>query len=384
MNSPFKYGMIAEGSTFAERQDDVSRLYSNLSNKTNTVVIAPRKWGKSSLVKQVVQQLSTYSFYRFCFLDLLKVRNADEFYQHFANEVIKCITPNMDERIRLARDFLKGFSPRLGLNFESSDFNLQFDYKTEFSQSVLGMANDIASKKGLVIYVFIDNFQALEHFDKSADFINKLSSAWENQPNVVFCIYGSKRSYLDKLFSKSESPMYKFCSVFYLEKMPINSLATYISQRFRETNKSIANNLCNRIVTLMDRHPLYVQQLAHIVWERTTGTVEESTIEKATEELIDRNLLLFQRDFENLSNIQINFLKALTDGIQENFTSGKVIREYHLNSSPATLRAIEALEKKEIIERYNNRFEFIDPAFKLWLKKIGLSKADANKQAVPQ
>jgi AAA+ ATPase superfamily predicted ATPase len=374
MNSPFNYGKIAEGSAFCSRHDDVSRLHSNLANKTNTAIVAPRKWGKSSLVKQVVQQLSTYSFYRFCFIDLFKVRNEEEFYQHLANEVIKSITPNMEKRIRLAKDFLTDLSPKLGLSIGHDDLNLQFDYAQEFSANVLQLGNDIGSKEGLVIYLFIDNFQNIEHFDQSESFLRKLASAWQGQPNMVFCLYGSKKKYLEKLFTDSQSPFYKFCTPFFLEKMTIHELSSYVCSRFRETNKSIPLNLANRIVTLMDRHPFYVQQLAHIVWERTSGTVNDKAIDEAASDLVGRNLLLFQRDFENLSNIQVNFLKAIIDGVQEGFTSGKVIREYRLNSSPATLRAIEALEKKEILERYNSRFEFIDPAFKLWLKHIGLSR----------
>ena len=381
MNSPFRYGVVAEGNAFADRHEDTNRLYSTLANKTNTAIIAPRKWGKSSLVKQVVKRLSTYSFYRFCFLDLLKMRNEEEFYQHLANEVIKCITPGMEDRIRLARDFLTDLSPKLGLSFRQDDLNLEFDYAGEFSERVLQLPNQIASKKGLVVYVFIDNFQNMEHFEDADNLLHKIATNWSNQPNAVYCVYGSKKKYLEKLFTGSKSPLYKFCTPFFLEKMTIHELSSYVCQRFRDSNKSIPLNIANRIVTLMDRHPFYVQQLAHIVWENTTGTVNEAAVEAAADELVSRNVLLFQRDFENLSNIQVNFLKALIDGVQEGFTSGKVIRDYKLSSSPATLRAIEALEKKEIIERYNSRFEFIDPAFKLWLKKIRLTNQVSTQVA---
>ena len=85
--------------------------------------------------------------------------------------------------------------------------------------------------------------------------------------------------------------------------------------------------------------------------------------------MVERNLLLFQKEFDSLSNQQVNFLKALLDN-NIHFTAKDTIAKYKLHSSASVIRSIEGLEKKEIIDRFSGKMEFSDPAFRLWLKEF--------------
>lgn len=85
MNSPFIYGKIASGESFTDRGTEQKRLSDNITCRINSILISPRRWGKSSLVAKVEQSLqNNKSSLRFCFLDLFNVRSEQEFYAHFA------------------------------------------------------------------------------------------------------------------------------------------------------------------------------------------------------------------------------------------------------------------------------------------------------------
>jgi AAA+ ATPase superfamily predicted ATPase len=57
MKKPFVYGELATKDNFIDRQEDRKRLKTFLQNGINVMLISPRRWGKSSLVKVSMDEL---------------------------------------------------------------------------------------------------------------------------------------------------------------------------------------------------------------------------------------------------------------------------------------------------------------------------------------
>ena len=369
MISPFVFGKVVSGKQFANRKGDLFRLNANFRNKMHAVIISPRRWGKSSLLAQAVHELGSSTFYKFCFLDLFKIRSEQEFYRYYVNVAIKCTAKNLDERISFVNEFLLKAQTQLALGITAeNEFDVQFEFKDKFTENVLRISNDLAKKKNITLIVCIDNFQNILNFENNIGLQRKLRSHWENQDKVVFCLYGSRRGQMNEIFTNPDMPFYGFGDLMMLEKISKDELSFYLQHQFTDTGKTISKTFAEKLVDMMDCHPFYVQQLAHIVWTHTDKLVNEEVLEKAEEELMERNLLLFQKEFDSLSNQQVNFLRALLDGESIHFTSKEIISKYKLHSSASVIRSIEGLEKKEIIDRFGGKIEFADPAFKLWLK----------------
>jgi len=55
METAFVYGKIVSNYNFTNREREVKSLLSNFENKTNTILISPRRWGKTSLVSKVAE-----------------------------------------------------------------------------------------------------------------------------------------------------------------------------------------------------------------------------------------------------------------------------------------------------------------------------------------
>ncbi len=369
MESPFVFGKVVINKQFANRKSDLARLSTNFRSKTNTVIISPRRWGKSSLIAQTISELSQMSFYNFCFLDLFKVRNEQDLYRYFVNELIKSTAKNLDERIGYINEFLLKAKTQLALGITAeNEFDVQFEFKQKFTEDVLLIANEIAKKKNVTLVLCIDNFQNILNFQNSIGFQRRLRSLFEHQNRVVLCLYGSRRSQMNEIFTNPDMPFYGFGDILYLDKIPAPEFSAYVQRQFSDTNKTIAKMYSDRLVELMQCHPFYVQQLAHIVWTLTDKLVNDQVLEKAVEELAERNLLLFQKEFDSLSNQQVSLLRAFLEEDQPKFTSKETMHKYNLQSSAGVIRAMEGLEKKEIIDRFNGQVTFSDPAFRLWLR----------------
>ncbi len=103
MESPFVFGQIARDSSFVNRTKELKHLSDNFSSGINTMIISPRRWGKSSLVSKAASQVAkNHKEVRICYLDLFRVQNEEHFYETFAQAVLKASSSRWQEWVSAA------------------------------------------------------------------------------------------------------------------------------------------------------------------------------------------------------------------------------------------------------------------------------------------
>lgn len=341
-NKPFIFGVATSGDNFTDREKETSRLLSNFTHGVNTVLISPRRWGKTSLVKKVCNLAQSHQL-KVVYLDIFSCRTDKEFYNAFASAVLKQTS------------------------------SLEFNQKSNDVDEILQLPEKIAKKKGFSIVICIDEFQQIAEFKDSKSFQKRLRSVWQLQQSVSYCLFGSKKHLMNELFEKKSLPFYKFGDVIYLPKISTEDWIGYICERFECTGKSISKELAERVCLTVDNHSSYVQQLAWLIWIHTQKKATEENFADAYQDLIDQNSPLFEKQTENLSSYQMSFLRALVDGVTSEFTTQEVLQKYQLGSSANVSIIKHALIKKELIEPENKKIYLADPVMKLWLnKELGL------------
>lgn len=119
----------------------------------------------------------------------------------------------------------------------------------------------------------------------------------------------------------------------------------------------------------MENHSSYVQQLSWLVWGRTETKATQQELDLAIQDVINQNQPLFEKQTEDLTSHQLNFLRAITDGVHNAFTVQENIDRYNLNSSSNVNAVKAALTKKELIDTEGNYTYIVDPVMALWLKQ---------------
>ena len=140
---------------------------------------------------------------------------------------------------------------------------------------------------------------------------------------------------------KKSLPFYKFGDAIYLKKIETSYWIEYICSRFKATGKEISSALANMICQKVDNHSSYVQQLAWLVWIHTDGIATEESFDAACEDIIDQNTPLFEKQTENLTTYQMNFLKAVLDGCIASLQDRRLYR----NISLAPLQTLALLKE---------------------------------------
>lgn len=373
MPSPFMFGKIAAGENFIDREDEQKQLSHNIASHINTILISPRRWGKSSLVMRVADALQHRDpKLRFCFLDLFNVRSEDEFYAQLANEVLRVSFSKWEERVESAKRFFKRLTPKFSVGVDPlHDFSVSFDWEElrKSPDEILDLSEKVSTEKKTQVVVCLDEFQNIGYFNDPLGFQKRLRAQWQHHKLATYCLYGSKRHMMTELFEQTSMPLFKFGDILFLDKIREEHWVPYITERFAATGKHINEGLATRITQDMESHPYFVQQLAHAVWIATTRNCTTRDYDAAVDSLLTQHAILFQRQVDALTNKQANFLKALCDDVTQ-FSATETLQKYRLGTSANVNRIKTALVDKEVLDITPQKIEFIDPLFKLWFRTV--------------
>ncbi|WP_270594581.1 MULTISPECIES: AAA family ATPase [Butyricimonas] len=371
LESPFQYGKLAAGSTFVNRVREKQELKSNLYSGINTMLISPRRWGKSSLVKEAMKELvEERPDVRVCFLDVFTVRSEEEFYQLFAKEVIKATSNSWETWISNATEFLKTLSPKISIGVDPmTDFSIGLEYHRvkENERELLELPEKIACSKGIKIIVCIDEFQSLAGLKNYGHLEGEMRSVWQHHQKVSYCLYGSKRHMMIEIFNSSSKPFYRFGQLMFLQKIDETEWIKFIMNSFRRTGKEISTEDAGLIVEKVKSHSWYVQQLSHFVWSATRKAVTVEIVDKAFSQIVNTNLPLYVAECEALSITQLNLLIAIAKG-ESVLTGATTMSKYKLGTPQNVSKNKIVLEQKDILDKTVEGFYFLDPVFEFWFK----------------
>ncbi len=372
IDSPFIYGNTVSSEAFTNRRKEIKKLYNNLIQGINTMIISPRRWGKSSLVEKVVNDINRKNKDRkTVIIDLFSITSEKEFLETFASEIIKVSSNKWEEWIKNSKAFFKQLIPKMSFGVDPySDFSLSFDWEElkSHSDEILNLPEVVAKKKNFQFIICLDEFQNIASYPGFLEFEKKMRAVWQRQKHVTYCLYGSKRHMMTDIFNNPSKPFYRFGDIIILDKISTKDWIRFICNGFSKTGKIIEKTDAEVIPKLMKNHSWYVQQLAHYTLNLTGKNATTSEIKKALVEVINANTPFYQKEIETMSATQLNLLKAVASN-EIQFTSTDVMQKYKLGTPRNVLKNKAVLIKNDIVDNTGGSVSFLDPAFEIWFKK---------------
>lgn len=371
METPFVFGKIATEKNFTDREQETDCLVAHFTSLVNTIIISPRRWGKSSLVSRAAKlAMEQESRLRICHIDLFNVRNEEHFYSLLAQKVIAATSSKWEEAIENTKKFFSRLVPKISLGTApANEITIDFDWEDVKSNpdEILDLAEKIAKEKGLKIVICVDEFQNIAEFDDPDYFQKRLRSHWQLHQYVAYCLYGSKRHMMLEVFTDSSKPFYKFGDLIFLNKIETPCLVSFFNNRFADTGKNITEEASILIAELTDNHPYYAQQLAQLSWLRTKDVCTGKIVREAHAALVEQLSLLFVTITETLTTQQLGYLKALIAD-EKAISSTKTMHRYGISSPTSVARSKAALVKNDILDNKAGEISFQDPIYAYWLK----------------
>lgn len=373
MEKSFVYGIAVTDYNFTGRSAETRRLKANFEAGINSILISPRRWGKTSLVDHVCRQFVDNDIITVR-LDIFGCKTEYDFYNMLAVAVLKQTASKVQLWMDEARDFLARLTPKIGIPIEPTSeisVSLGITPETHTPEEILNLVETIATRKKRHIVVCIDEFQQVGEFDNTKEVQAKLRSVWQHHHYTSYCLYGSKRHMMSKIFLNRSMPFYQFGDLLWLQKIPTNDWMDYIISHFETAGKHISEQMVERICETVDNYPSYVQHLALILLNHLPqgGSVTEDMMPSAISELISTNEALYMQQVEPLSGYQMNLLKAIVSGIHSGYNEKRVRSMFDLGSPSNMVRLRDALIERDLVYSEMQQLHLTDPVFGLWFKK---------------
>ena len=371
MDRAFVYGMSVEGENFTDRVKETKRLKLDFENGINVILVSPRRMGKSSIVKRVKSEMTNPGL-KIVLMDIYDCRSEYDFYNRFASAIIKGTSTKTEQILETIKRFLVRLTPKISFSPEPmSEVSLSLGITPQNYQpeEILQLPEMIAQEQGVHLVVCIDEFQQIGEFSDSLAVQKRLRGVWQHQRNVSYCLFGSKKHLMTSLFQNRKMPFYQFGETMFLDKIPTSDWIAYICSRFVKQGKQISEELAQKICETVENNSSYVQQLAWNVFAETNKEATIEDFENGVQALMAQCSGLFEQQIMGLTSYQLNFIRAICDGVHTDFGSKTILENYNLGTKSNITRIKTTLRDRELIDITQDGVFLEDPVFRMWIKK---------------
>lgn len=371
MDKAFVYGMSVEGENFTDRIKETARLKKDFENGLNVILMSPRRMGKTSLVKKVKSEIKDPKL-KVVLMDIYDCRSEYDFYNRFASSILKQTASKTEQVLENIKKFLVRVSPKISFSTEPlTDFSLSLGITPkEYSpEEILQLPEVLAKEKNIHLIVCIDEFQQIGEFPDSITVQKRMRGVWQHQQNVSYCLFGSKKHLMTKLFQSRRMPFFQFGEVNELKPIPTKDWVTFIQQRFKDKGQSISAALAQKICETVEGYSSYVQQLAWNVMAETDKEATETSLNNGIEALLAQNASFFTEQTRGLSTYQLNFIRAICKGYHSGFTSKTIAEQFPMGTKSNIPRIKASLLDREIIDEDKSGVVLADCVFQRWFMR---------------
>jgi uncharacterized protein len=375
--NPFVYGEIVTAAAFADRDNERERLTEDLAAGQKVFLISPRRYGKSSLIRDVMRTLAGRKFLT---VEVTVAASSSYvgFLESYARALIAADTPTSRLR-RWATDLLHSLRPEVRIEAPPGDrgFSLTFPAVrtprevARLAAEVFALPAKIASARKQRLAIALDEFQSVTTFD-GGSVEHALRAAVQDQRQVGYVFAGSEPSLMERMLT-SKRPFYKAGPVMRLDKIDPAEFAVFIEERLVSTGFTPEDGLGDAIVELAANVPYDVQRLAHETWDDVRAgrrkTVGLDDLHRTLSRLLGEHQMVFEESWQRLTLAQRAALRAVVIENGRELLSADVRARHRLSGTSSVQSALAALRKQDIVQKDGARYVVSDSLYREWVAR---------------
>ncbi len=341
-------------------------------------LISPRRYGKSSLVRQALAALSRKAALTVD-LTVSSYSSYLGFLEGYARALASVETP-WDRARQWLTEVITSTRPEI--RYEPKDtglgrFSVAFPAVTtardvnRLAVEVFALPGRLAEERGRAVVVALDEFQAIDAFN-GGSVEHALRAAAQQQRQVGYVFAGSEPSLMERMIGPRR-PFYKAGPVMRLQKIPPDIFAGFIESRFTQTGIRPEPGLGHAIVDLAGNLPYDVQRLAHETWDdvRAAGQKRANLEDLHTTlaRLLAEQDTMFEAVWQRLTLAQRAALRAavLQDGRE--LLAADTRARHRLGGASSVQASLAALVKQDLLLKEEQHYVVVDSLLREWVAR---------------
>jgi len=377
-DNPFIYGELVGAGAFADREGERKRLTRDLAAGQKVFLISPRRYGKSSLIRDVLRSLARQKILT---VEVTVAASSSYvgFLESYAQALIAADTPASRLR-RWAGELLQVVRPELRFDTDAvgqSRFALAFPSvrttrdTARLATEVFALPGRIAAARKQRLAIALDEFQAIASFN-GGSVEHALRAAVQDQRAVGYVFAGSEPSLMERMLGPRR-PFYKAGPVMRLEKIDEALFADFLDGRFVASGMRPEEGLGAAIVDLAANVPYDVQRLAHETWDdiKAAGrkTVGLADLHATLTRLLGEQHTICEESWLRLTLPQRAVLRALVLEDGRELLSADVRMRHRLPGASTVQAALAALVRQDIVMKEGGRYVASDSLYREWVAR---------------
>jgi AAA+ ATPase superfamily predicted ATPase len=378
VSNPFYYGDLALDEAFTDRKSELKSLEADLRNGQNVALIAPRRYGKSSLVRRATQDLARKGVL-VAEVDLMKTPTKEKLASALARSIHRDLAKGKVAKAKeQAKDHLQLFAglritPTITVNPEDASFSFSFSASHAEEdidatlERLLELPAQLAAEQKKRVVLYFDEFQEITDIDPKLPTL--MRAVFQEQPEVAHVYAGSKRDMMKRLFTDRNEPFFRSAKVMEIGAIPVDLFKAFVKERFDATDRGVADQVLDDLLAVTGGHPYATQELAYALWEEIPEgfTAVETDFRAALAAVLRAENAHFTLLWETISRAQRLVLQALAVA-PGHVQSASYRATFDLPGASTVQRAIQALAGDELVARQvDGTWAIIEPFLGEWV-----------------
>ncbi len=374
MNSQYFPLGVAEGHAFLGRKEEIRQLMYNINQGRHTLLLSPRRYGKTSLARHTIQNK-----YIFSEIDLFLAIDEYAIEARFTSGVESIIQTTSDKKKKwfdLLLGFFKNLDQTWTIGFKGMQLELKPNNHHDIPGNLLQLFNALEfmlSKQKKKVVLFVDEFQEISKINMGKAVEGAIRHFAQAAKHVIFIFSGSSRHLLLDIFGNRSRPLYKLCDWITLSRLDRNLYQNYLNKVAQQTfGMPLTEEVFNEIMTLSECHPEATYALCGQLWSVASNKkiLVKHDVQKAWEDYVAKHLKQTRQILSANSSGQLKILVLIAMGITKGIT-GKDSQNKIGLTSPSISKALQVLEAEDLVEKDADGFySIIDPVIKTTLLKF--------------
>ncbi len=361
----------AYGEAFCNRTAETEQLVGHIENGKHSLLVAPRRYGKSSLAERALEKAQR----PFIKLNLHLCTTEEEVAQLVVEGVIKLIGTAIgpvDKLMVSIKKYLSNLEPLLSFGNEMAQLRLvpkkQSNYSVIMVESLMLIENLLKEKDKRGV-IFFDEFQEIDRISKHKGMEGAIRTAAQEMQNLSIIFSGSVRSMLLCMFEDENRPLYKLCRKIRVERISTEHYEKHLNKIALATwKKPLDPQVFNHIMKLSHRHPYYVNYLCDSLWEICQDFPSCETVERAWQTVVTEEWSDALKELSELPLGQLRLLKYVANEKTKNIQSQESSVKLSMPPSSIASAASALIEKDYVEQDEEGYYQIINPLLSAVLK----------------
>ena len=367
-DNPFLTTGYAGPETFCDREKETAELISAIENGRNVTLIAPRRYGKTGLIRNMLELLPER--YDKVYLDVYATENISDFVKVFASSVVSALETKREKLVSSLGRFFSGLRPTMSPQSDGS-VKLSFDLAQSSAKSSIESAFSFLKSRPRPVVIAIDEFQQVRKYpEPNTEAL--LRSYMQFAPNVRFVFAGSQLHLMSGMFVSPRGAFYNSTDIMSLDVIELGKYRAFARKFFAAEGMSFSRKAFDDLYGRFDGITWYVQSVLNRIWQNGRGFKGGKDIDAAIKSLVDNRNLVFFDLFRSQSEASRRLLRAIaSDGIVTAPTGKAFLYGHSLGAASTVASVLDNLVDRELVYRSEKGYVVYDRLFALWLKRLG-------------